>query len=50
MLFYRVPQNRAALASMPETTARAEKATNLGEFMDAAAPLAGCKDIGIFTS
>ena len=33
---------------MPEATARAEKSTSLGEFMDAAAPLAGCKDIGTY--
>ena len=33
---------------MPEAVARSMKATSVGDFMEAAAPLAGCKNIDEF--
>merc|ERR1719419_215544 len=47
-LFLRNPSNQSALSEMPTEVAKAEKATNLEEFMAASAPLAGCRDLDHF--
>jgi len=40
--------NQLALSKMPEAVARSMKATSVGDFMEAAAPLAGCQNIDEF--
>ena len=40
--------NQLALSKMPGPTSLAMKATSIGEFMEAAAPLAGCSDVKQF--
>ena len=37
-----------ALSKIPDALSRSMKATTLGEFMEAAAPFAGCRDIDHF--
>jgi len=47
-LFIRKPVNQTALSRMPSAASKAERANNLEEFMEAAAPLAGCDDLESF--
>ena len=50
MIFFldRKPCNQTALSRMPSAASKAERANNLEEFMEAAAPLAGCDDLESF--
>ena len=49
MIFFgRKPHNQTALSRMPSAASKAERANNLEEFMEAAAPLAGCDDLESF--
>lgn len=41
-------RNQSALQAMPQTVEKAWKARNLGEWMEYAAPLAGCSDLNHF--
>ena len=47
-LFYSPAHNQSALSKMPGPTSVSMKATSIGEFMEAAAPLAGCQDVEHF--
>lgn len=46
--FLRSPENQDALSTMPDAVTEALKAKTLGEFVPAAAPFAGCRDVDQF--
>ena len=46
--FLKPQRNQAVLAQIPDVVENAWRANNLGEFMAAAAPLAGCRDLEHF--